>query len=218
MKCPSWRESLQNTYAIRCPIDVEITYDRSTPKHKTMNVVKPEKAHKELRQSMLHPRFNESTGNAPEVFSLLITPYLFYSDASITMELLPPFLEWENPNQVRLIPGSFNIGKWRRHIEYAAELRHPVGTFKLKRGDVMNYVRFTSEHDPQQRLRLVESNVSEQLRREIQENTQMKFAYAKCPLRTLYTLREQLNIRKKTCPQSTGNESPSPNQTDTIHE
>lgn len=197
MKCPAFKSALQNTYIIRSPIDVEIAYQRSDPSKKVMNVIKPEKAPPALREYIINPRFRESKGEgANEIFTLQTTPYLFWADSSITMELVQPFLEWDNPNNVRIIPGHFNIGKWSRHIEYAVELGRPDGVFKLKRGDVMFYVRFASPTDPHARVQLKESTITPEKRVEMTQNTQLKYNYSKCPLNKLYELRSAFNQRQ----------------------
>ena len=197
MKCPSWKAALQNVFAIRSPIDVELTYDRSDPANKRMNVIHPEKAHKEMRSELLNPRFGENSPGSREVMSLNSTPYVFYSDASVVMELLPPFMEWDNPNNVRVNAGQFNIGKWRRSVEYAVELQHSKGVFRLKRGDVMFYIKLTLEADTHARVKLEEKPISPELRLEMEQNTQMKYAYGKCPLHQLYNLRAAFNARKR---------------------
>lgn len=197
MKCPAFKSALQNTYVIKSPIDVEIVYDRREPTRKVMNVIVPEKATPALREYLIHPRFRESQGeNAHEAFTLQTTPYLFWSDGDVAMEMIQPYLEWDNPNGVRVISGHYNIGKWSRHIEYAVELQQPTGTFKLRRGDVMFYVRFSTA-DPHTRLTLKESPITPEKRQEILENTQLKFSQSKCPLKALYDLRAAFDQRQR---------------------
>lgn len=195
MKCPAFKSALQNTYVLRSPADIEIHYNRSG-EPKRMNVVKPDKATPALKSYLINPRFRETRGDgAHEIFSLMTIPYLFWSESSITLELVAPYLEWDNPNEVRVISGHYNIGKWMRHIEYAAELRRRDGVFKLNRGDVMAYVRFASQYDPHVKVVMEEHEITRAMRIDIQQNTNSKFAMSHCPLNKLYELRKAFTER-----------------------
>jgi len=198
MRCPAFKSEFQNTYALRSPIDIEVEYQRGDPTKRQMNVVKPIACKPETRQYILKPRFRDSEGeNAHEIFSLLIMPYLFWSNSSITMSLMNPFLEWNNPNGIRVIGGHYDIGKWKRHLEYAAELQYPNGVFKFERGDIMMYVKFTVSKNPHQKIKMTESSVTPSMRAEIQHNTHLKFTMPKCPLDMLYNIRSAYNARRK---------------------
>lgn len=198
MKCPAFKSELQNTYALRSPIDIEIEYQRGDPTKRQMNVIKPSKCKPETRQYLIKPRWRDSDGDsAHEIFSLMCMPYIFWSDTSITMSLTNPFLEWSNPNGLRVIGGHYDIGKWKRHIEYAAELQHPDGVLKFKRGDIMMYVKFTLTKNPHKKIRLKENSISSQMRAEIQHNTHLKFNMPKCPLDVLYGIRAAYDARKR---------------------
>lgn len=197
IKCPALKSALQNVYVIKSPIDIEITYDRIGPEM-SMNVVKPAPASNTsaLRQYLILPRFGEQKGtDANDYCSIMSVPYIFWSeDQSMMLDMMPPFLEWSNPNEVRVISGQYNIGKWKRHLEYSIELKHKVGKLIFKRGDVMFYVKLTGE-DPHQRINIQPQSISTNMRLEIQQNTQLKTVQKKCPLDVLYELRSQFNKR-----------------------
>lgn len=197
MKCPAFKSEWQNTYVIRSPIDMEIEYHRGHLGNKRMNVIRPSDCSPEVKKYLLKPRFNNAEGkNAHEVFSLMTIPYIFWSESSVMMNYMHPFLEWDNPNGLRVLGGHFDIGKWRRHLEYAAELRHPEGIFKFKRGDIMMYVRFTLSSQPHKKVVLKETKPTQQLLDEIQHNSYLKYFMPKCPLEMLYNLRSTFNKRK----------------------
>jgi len=198
MKCPAFKSEMQNTYVIRSPIDMEVEYHRGDPENRRMNVIRPAECLPETRQYIIKPRFREAKGiTANEIFSIMTVPYIFWSESSIMMSLMHPFLEWENPNGLRVIGGHYDIEKWRRHIEYAAELKQPNGIFKFKRGDVMMYVRFTSSAQPHKKLILKEKKPTYDLLDEIQYNTHVKYNMPRCPLEILYNLRSSYNNRKR---------------------
>ena len=194
IKCPAFLSSLQNVYIIRSPIDMEVSYNRIDPNNKKMMVFKP--SHSLVRDRILEPRFKEIEGsNAYEVFSLKMIPYVFWSDSSIMMDVIHPFLEWENPNKVRVIGGEFNIGKWIRGIEYAIEVLEPVGILRLRRGDPLLYVRFRADNS-HTKIHLRESIITEEIKEQMKQNALLKTVMRGCPIEAVYELRRKFNERK----------------------
>jgi hypothetical protein len=62
-------------------------------------------------------------------------------------EVFPPLFE----NRVfpwHLIPGKYNIGKWLRPIDFTIEYKVPKGKIKIKRGEPLFYIHFsTATHE-----------------------------------------------------------------------
>lgn len=74
--------------------------------------------------------------------------YLFFTDSdSLVMETyLHPFLE-NNLVKERCysIPGSFDIGKWFRNVEFPFFLKDEFNEFSIKNKDRYSYIRFNTE-------------------------------------------------------------------------
>jgi len=190
-RCPAFVNSLKNTYVVRSPIDVQVSINKL---EHWANVTIPERA----PPSILVPRFKEDDVENGRYFaSLNIAPFVFYSEKSIEMQLLPAF--FEEPSQLRVICGKFNIGKWKRPLEYAFEMKNPIQTIVIKRGDPLFYLQFITENDEAVTLKRVEETEKDKL--ECLENLNLKFMYAQKPLAFMYELRKKLNNfrRNLTC-------------------
>ena len=157
-----------------------------------MEVDIPPRLSPEAQQALLMPRFGQTGDQGNEMFSIFFIPYLFFSDQSMIMETLPPFLEWSNHNNARVICGSFDIGKWKRVIEYAVELRDADGVFEIKRGEPLLYVRF-SPASPLEPLYLKPTTVTPKLRDEMSVNVNLKRVLPKQTLQACYALRKTYN-------------------------
>lgn len=71
--------------------------------------------------------------------------YIFFTDEdSLTMSagITPIFENNYVANNCVGIPGTIDIGKWFRSIEYAFYLKDNVNSFSIKEGDVYNYIHF----------------------------------------------------------------------------
>jgi len=102
------------------------------------------------------------------------------------------------------IPGTFNISKWIRCIDFSAEIKDEKKPVKIKKGDVLFYVRFKTKDDSKVELERVPYTV------------ELKYATTACfsvknhiknlPLKILYKMAEpflsKLSFRKqpKKCP------------------
>lgn len=190
--CPAFRAALQNTYAILSPIDIRIRYTRSDRQNKKMELEIPPRLTREQQQSLLVPRFGHTGEHGNEIFSIFFIPYLFYTDHSMIMEILPPFLEWNNRNNARVISGSYDIGKWKRLIEYAVELRDADGIFEIKRGEPLLYVRFNLP-SPLKHVYLKPTELTPKLREEMAMNVNLKRVLPNQTLETCYELRNAYN-------------------------
>jgi hypothetical protein len=187
-KCPAFINSLKNMYVIRSPIDVQVTINKL---ENWADVTIPNNA----PPSILVPRFKEDdVKNGRYCASLNITPLVFFSEKNVEMQMLPAF--FEEPSQLRVICGKFNIGKWKRPLEYAFELKNPVHTINIKRGDPLFYLQFITENDELVKLKRVEETEKDKL--ECYENSNLKFMYVQKSLSFIYNLRKNLNNFRRT--------------------
>jgi len=138
-RCPALKEITKNTYAIRAPYDLnfEVTADGGF----TSNVSK------EFFESLCIWRGN--FGNDIDIYAMTLPPaYLFYSKSSVKIESIPAFMETNKSiENINLIPGSFNIGKWIRPVDFTFEVKNSKLPITMKRGDIIFYVRFITEDE-----------------------------------------------------------------------
>jgi len=196
LKCPAFSVGLHNTYILKAPMDIRIEYDRSNPQDKQVRVISPW-LERHRAEQLIMPRFKQTHPDSREIMSLVFLPFLFYADTPMYMEFTPPFLEWEKDPTWRTMCGGYDIGRWRRHLEFPIELRDKVGTINIKRGQPVAYVRFFPQETPEGvhvRVKLVPREMTDVLRRETALNGALKNFVQKCPLHVLYNIREKYNL------------------------
>jgi len=142
LKCPSIAESCKNSFVICCPYDLVLTFDKQNKNITT-----------DRYGQAFYDRFivNRSARSDykeehPMVFSILIN-YLFFSHDDTEIEVRDvPLLTSESTKNIKMIPGRFNISKWFRPIEFAAEVIDDTQPVVLKAGDPLFMVTFITKN------------------------------------------------------------------------
>jgi hypothetical protein len=189
-RCPAYLDSLKNTYVICSPIDYEIQINRE---EKWVNVVTP----KELPKELFSPRFEDEGNSEYCLFSIYFGRLIFVSrKKDVWMEVVDPFMEWERKNAMRIVSGRFNIHRWVRALEFAFEHKNRIDTIKIKRGEPLCYVRFTTKNSSD----MIVLNRIEQNNNDMQDNkrnTYLKKFYPNKSLDFLYGLRDKYMAYKR---------------------
>lgn len=197
LKCPAFNVGLHNTFVITSPMDIALSYDRSNPMNKKLVLHHPRLPERERGEKLIQTRFKQTHPDSRDIMSIVFLPYLFYADAPLYMEITPPFLEWEKDPTWRTMCGGYDIGRWRRHLEFPIELRHKTGEIVLQRGQPLCYVRFFPQETPEGvhvRVKLKAREMTDVLRRETYLNGSIKNFVPKCPLHVIYQMREKYNL------------------------
>lgn len=131
-QCPGVQEYFKNTFVVRAPVDLTITYENGV-------VVT-----KQYDQEFFDDYVTEKTNPTNKYRSMVLGfNYVFYSDESCLVEELPAFMEdSELQRSVRVIPGTFDISKWIRPVQFSFEIVDGHQPVTIKRGDPMFYIRF----------------------------------------------------------------------------
>jgi hypothetical protein len=196
MYCPAFVACYKNTYVIKSPIDIEFVYDANT---------------KFLRVSPQGQTFYDSNitfrghtvgENDPFLMSFYIG-YLFIATEECLLELMPASMHSsEFVNKTRLIPAVFDIHKWYRPIELAFEFKNKSDTIKIKRGDPLAYVRFTTTNN--EKIAFKHKDFPKETLDAVDACLIVKQSTFNLPLKTLYKLteriRDKLWFNKKKCP------------------
>jgi hypothetical protein len=195
-KCPAFKEYYKNTYVIKSPVDITITYDKET---KVLSI-KPQ-AQVFYDSAILYR--GDTVGNDDAFLMSFNVNYLFIADKDCMLEFLPASMHSSDfIDMTRLVNGTFNINKWYRPVEVAFEIKNPSFSIKIKRGDPLAYVRFIpadggkvnveQKHFPQETLDAVSACLY------------VKASNNFLPLKTLYELSTRLKnklwFNKKKCP------------------
>ena len=197
LKCPSFQDYVKNTFVIKCPFDFELSVDRKT------GAIQVDGITEELGKKFIINRFHQIGPNSPYCLSLPPV-YAFYSNSNIQLESIHPFMEINDSiTNTILIPGVYNISKWIRPIDFSFEIKDDTKRIKVKRGDVLFYVRFITKDDS--KVELERTAFTEELDKAMKSCFNVKEIIKNVPLNTLYSMAESfmrtLSFKKpKKCP------------------
>jgi len=134
-KCPSVVDYLNNLYGLKQIYDANLTFDLNEPKIT---------ADDQESMDLLLIRSLEDN-----LFSWKLQYTFFTEEESLTMEVLPAYLEDNDvANKTIMIPGSVDIGKWFRPMDFAWHFKdqHKKCNLNFNRNDIITYIHFkTSE-------------------------------------------------------------------------
>jgi hypothetical protein len=139
-KCPAFQEYLKNVYVIRAPFDLTISIE------KNKNGERYIRTH-EYDQSFWNTFINPRKGEYSHFYTMSIAiQYLFFSEESVIMEVLPAFMHPSKlQSNIKIIPGCFDISKWIRPTDFAFEVIDESQSIEIKRGDPLLYVNFRTD-------------------------------------------------------------------------
>lgn len=139
IECPAFTDYYKNCFLVRAPYDIKIEAKKTPDNVKYFNI-------KDKDQDFCN-KYILDRNNQNSLFSMISLEYsyLFYSEKSVMIELIPAglhFHESEHLKNTMLIQGTFDISKWYRGIGYAFEIIDDNIPINIKRGDPVFYVRF----------------------------------------------------------------------------
>lgn len=141
-KCPAVSDYFNNIFVIRCPYDVTVAYDYDTDRYTT------DRLGQDWYNQTFYPRFPVIKNN--QLVGACVTMrinYLFVADQDVEIESMDvPVLSTTLTRNIKLIPGTMNIHRWVRPVDFTFEIQDLNQPLELKRGDPLFAVRFkTSE-------------------------------------------------------------------------
>jgi hypothetical protein len=183
-QCYGFLDYCKNIYIIKAPCDFTLTVDRGIKYVNVLGITQ------ETYMSYFNNRGEESADNDPYLFTALPS-YTMYSDEDVMAEAIPMFLhKTPHLDNVRLIPGTYNIGKWIRPLDFSGELLDSTLPLVIKRGDPLFCVRFVTPNNEKVELeRVMYSGKLEQVAKACATTKHM---VPKQPLNKLYEMAEPL--------------------------
>ena len=143
VRCPGFTEFFKGAYVITAPFDMEISFNKGNayPEFITPNVRSNPDLFRVYSTFLINRTLEQPKDSKP----LLSLPpsYTFFSNESVMMEMLPPFM-MPNSSKFLTVPGVYDIGKWIRPIDFTVEVNNPGENFIIKKGEPLFVVRFTS--------------------------------------------------------------------------
>ena len=197
LKCPAFQQYYANTFVIRSPVDLELKIEKNSDGKK---ILVTKDFNQNFYNDHIFPRLAQNT-----VFSMfsLEFSYIFYSENSVTLEMLPANMEKTTfIKNTNLIPGEFDISKWIRPVSPAFEIVNDLEVLSISRGDPLFYVRFKSDKKINL-IRVEQDNIIESLEKAC---SRLKFFVPKNSLEENYKAAQsminlyKLKLFRKKCP------------------
>lgn len=176
--CPAVGNYFKNTWVIRCPVDLDLDCDLE---HNKITIVGP-KTPDEL--ALVTNRKDHDQ----DILSLALR-YIFVSDESVILESIPAFMYTsEVQTKLRFIPGSFDIHRWIRPVDFSAQILQS-GRIKINQGDPLFYIRIVTDENVEL-INIADRNKQKDLWDIIVKCTKYKFECPRKSLKNLYIVAE----------------------------
>ncbi len=179
--CPAVLEFYKNMYVIQAPFKFTVEY---TNKPVFSNTQHPA-AQDVLKYTTIDRVLEQPKGSKPLLS--LVPFYIFYANEDVNMELhelyfTPPGHNFSN------IPGTFNIGKWIRPMDWTFEIKDPSKPISIERGDALLLVKFVPKDGS--KVELVRVLEDDDLTRAVRTCTSIKYFIPKLTFRKMYEIAE----------------------------
>ena len=133
-RCPSFQDHMKNIYGLKSLYDYTFTVDNNDVKSDDYNQVFFD-AHVETR-SIKNKCFSFKQ------------KYIFITEEkslNMSVGIAPFFEDNEILKRCSIIPGTLDIGKWFRMIDFAFFLKKDFDTFVIKEEDIFQYIQFHTD-------------------------------------------------------------------------
>jgi hypothetical protein len=197
--CPAYNAYFKNTFIIRSPIDIVVRYEKNQDGTST---IKTDRHDQEFFEDMFNVRQGQ---NSSYPMLSLNSFYLFLSNESMILESIPAFFHSTTLLQnTRVIPGTFDIGKWWRPVDFSFEVLDETKPLVFKRGDPLFYVRLISNEN----IKLTRTEFSPEIKSAMYSCTGLKRFVPRASLEENYEaaksylgyLKSKIFPKKSKCP------------------
>lgn len=194
--CPAFTDYFKNVYVIRSGFDITMEFDVVNGQ-----IITEKMENQGFYEEFFHNRFSDKDG-----YMFTLPPYIiFYSKKSVMMESLPMFLDHSSLSEnLRPLPGTFNIGKWFRSVDFTFEIVDITKKIVIRRGDPLFCVRFLPEDDS--KVNLIRQDFTEEHFKAFAACTGVKQINSNTKLNALYKMAEnflpyiKIPYGRKKCP------------------
>lgn len=133
--CPATKDYMNNIFSLKSLFD----YDFNLPENKKINEVYSNKYDQNFFDNHVFVRSRED-----KLFSFMQRFIFFTEEKSLLMSAgMLPFLEDNNiTKRCIVIPGTFDIGRWFRPLDFAFYLKESYDEFKIEEEEIFQYIKF----------------------------------------------------------------------------
>jgi hypothetical protein len=184
--CPAITGYFKNTFVIKSPVDIHLIFDSDK------NWISIKNCDQKFYDSFIENRCDVRTDSSTPMIMSLKLYYYFYSENSCLVESLDPTMHCQPCiENIRVIPGTFDISKWFRFLQPSFEIIDPSKPLIIKRGDPLFYVRLIPKDDS--KVNLVYKEFNKEMLNETIKCMSLKFGLRNLSLKTLYELGKRVN-------------------------
>lgn len=186
LTCPAVTGYFKNTFVIKSPVDLDLSFDPNT------NWISLKNHNQNFYDSFIKNRCDiRLDKEAPMIMSFFMY-YIFYADKPCLIEQLSPSMHLQTCVQnIRVIPGTFDISQWFRPLEATFEIVDPTKPLIIKRGDPLFYARFITKDDS--KVTLDYKKFTPEMRNEFNKCVDLKNGIPNLPLKKLYELAKRID-------------------------
>jgi hypothetical protein len=136
LKCPSFKEHLKNVYALKSIYEYEFIKDNE-------NLITKYYDKQFFDEHVLTRSFEDN------FFSFTQKVVFFTEENSLEVDVgVYPFFEDNNITQrCVIIPGTLDIGKWYRPLDFAFYLKPNFNSFQIKEDEIYSYLKFNTKEN-----------------------------------------------------------------------
>lgn len=133
-QCPAFVNSLKNTFALRSIYNYNFTV-------KDNSITSSFYDQNFFDEHVLIRSLSEKTFSFNQFYTFFTD-----EDSLLTTGNLQPYLEKNHVNERCMVfPGTYDIGKWFRNIEFSFHLKPQYNHFTINEGDIYTYLKFHTE-------------------------------------------------------------------------
>jgi hypothetical protein len=175
--CPSFNKSLKNIFEIKSMYDYSFRIEEG-------------KVISDLYDQRFFDQHVVIRDVQKKVFSFIQETIFFTEEDSLQMSSYQfPWLENNAITQRCMpIPGTFDIGKWFRNIEFPFILKGDFNEFEVNYGDVMYYIKFHTDEKINFKQFIFDSKMMDYLGSSLAANNNTNMGFSKGSMDTFYKL------------------------------
>lgn len=148
-KCPGVLDHLKNTLVLRNTSDIHVRIENNC-----IAVFNDERNHSSVLFQVKSPSVKNS-------FTVNYScNWIFFADKPLTVTTSAPFMHRTVHSQYGYyVPGTFDISKWFRPVEFAFQMWDNVNEFRSVEGEPLIYVKFNTE----EKINLKRFNITDEI-------------------------------------------------------
>jgi hypothetical protein len=138
--CPASSHFFSNTFIVRSPYDLHLTWDGNE-----VTLVESSFASNLFKDVVVRMPKEKWDNPQTPIFQINVDQG-FVADEDTWLEATMPHMDAKSRKLPgRMIPGTFDIYSWQRHISYAFEWLNIKEDFIIQKGDPLIYIKFHSK-------------------------------------------------------------------------